>query len=411
MATSNENQAAAPDNLDEIDKETLISLLRDKAKALNQHSTKLNRLEEKYVKIFKENKNYAKDKEAIEKIIRTVFPAEEADKFLPYDIGFLDGTKIAETFQSKKEQAEQEKAILVKELVTAREETEKRNQELSAKLEEAEKKIVAQENEINSCKACLEEQDVVIKGFTLEIAELNGIINNKNQEMMKYKKLEDEIASLKAESLIKELKSKNQNDSADLRTKFEQSNRTDQILKLKNELEEAHEQISRLEKEKAELNATVAKLGGGSHDRKKGGNSGKRDFEMQVNFDLDGHVNGNTKDHSPSHFEASIQQAMGQAADVQTPRRTSLEVKENGEFIPKDQHILNQQYLKNVVLKYFIYAVGENEREANLLMSAICTILKMSKEERTMIENARKTSLWGKTKNLIYDKVVGAPSS
>ena len=175
---------------------------------------------------------------------------------------------------------------MVTDLVTSREETEKRNLELSAKLEEAERKIAAQENEINSNKARLEEQDTVIQGFTHEITELNGIITNKNQELMKYKKLEDEIASLKAESLLKELRNKNQNDSADLRTKFEQSDRTDQILKLKNQLEDAYDTISRLEKEKAAINATVTKLSGnGSLERKK---HATRDFEMQVNFDTDG---------------------------------------------------------------------------------------------------------------------------
>lgn len=403
MTSNTEGQQG--DNLDEIDKETLVSLLRDKGKELRQISTKLNKLEEKYVKIFKENKNYLKDKEAIEKFIKAVFQSE-ADKFLPYDTGSLDGTKLAETFQSKKDKYEQEKAILVKELVSSREEVEQRNQELTSKLSDAEKRLEAQETELSSYKSRVEQTDTIIQKLTQEINELNGVIANKDQEISKFKKLEDEMAALRAEHLIKELQHKNRQEHFDLRAKLDSSDRTDQLLKLKNDLEDAHEKIQRLEKEKAEIQAALTKLGA------KQVHAAKRDFESQVNFSNGEEVlysrpdehNGNSARKHSSHLDNSMQQAMLQPPDLQFSRRESLEWRENGEFIPKDQHLLNQQYLKNVVLKYFIYSVGENEKEANILMSAICTILKMSKEERAMIENARKSSLWSKTKHLFVGK-------
>jgi len=52
---------------EEIDKETLLSLLKDKSKEIKSLTTKLNKIEEKYVKIFKEHKNLSKDRETTEK--------------------------------------------------------------------------------------------------------------------------------------------------------------------------------------------------------------------------------------------------------------------------------------------------------------------------------------------------------
>jgi len=55
-----------------------------------------------------------------------------------------------------------------------------------------------------------------------------------------------------------------------------------------------------------------------------------------------------------------------------------------------------------VILKYFIYSEGKAYYEASLLMTAIMTILNMSKEEREKVNIARENAtLWNSTKNFI----------
>lgn len=48
---------------DEISKETLISLLKEKSREIKNLTTKLSKLEGKYVKVFKENKIFSKDRD------------------------------------------------------------------------------------------------------------------------------------------------------------------------------------------------------------------------------------------------------------------------------------------------------------------------------------------------------------
>ena len=66
---------------------------------------------------------------------------------------------------------------------------------------------------------------------------------------------------------------------------------------------------------------------------------------------------------------------------------------------------LNQEYLKNVILKLFCYIAGNNMKEAEVVMNAVSIMLKMTPEDREKIEEARRNStLWGSTKYFLKDK-------
>jgi hypothetical protein len=68
--------------------------------------------------------------------------------------------------------------------------------------------------------------------------------------------------------------------------------------------------------------------------------------------------------------------------------------------LPPPNQKISQEYLKNVILKYFVYQESKNFKQANLLMSAIMTILRMSKEERHKVEEAReKSTVWNNAKH------------
>lgn len=65
------SEVVLEDMEDEISKETLISLLKDKSKEIKTLTIKLQKLEEKYVKNYKEVKLIKKDYENIIKLMRT----------------------------------------------------------------------------------------------------------------------------------------------------------------------------------------------------------------------------------------------------------------------------------------------------------------------------------------------------
>ena len=95
--------------------------------------------------------------------------------------------------------------------------------------------------------------------------------------------------------------------------------------------------------------------------------------------------------------------AQQSAVDI-SPMRSALDVS-----FETDKNI-NQEYLKNVMLKYFVYQESKNFRQASLLMSAIMTIMRMTREERNKVEEAReKGSTWNNAKSWLlwtkYDEV------
>ena len=59
---------------DEIDKETMVSLLKDKAKENKQLQKKVKKLEEKYVELHKREKGLLKDRETFIQFLHLVFP-------------------------------------------------------------------------------------------------------------------------------------------------------------------------------------------------------------------------------------------------------------------------------------------------------------------------------------------------
>jgi len=67
---------------------------------------------------------------------------------------------------------------------------------------------------------------------------------------------------------------------------------------------------------------------------------------------------------------------------------------------------INNEYLKNVILKFFMYLEGRNYNEAHILMQVILTIMKVNKEERKMIEEAReKSSIWNSAKSFLSENI------
>lgn len=59
---------------DGLDKETLIQLLKEKAKELKQSQKKLKKVEDKFVEMHKSQKNLINDRETFIQFLHLVFP-------------------------------------------------------------------------------------------------------------------------------------------------------------------------------------------------------------------------------------------------------------------------------------------------------------------------------------------------
>ena len=77
---------------DDIDKETMVSLLKDKAKENKQLSKKVKKLEEKYVELHKREKALLKDRETFIQFLHLVFPPQHLQELLlpENEIGLYD---------------------------------------------------------------------------------------------------------------------------------------------------------------------------------------------------------------------------------------------------------------------------------------------------------------------------------
>lgn len=67
---------------DDIDRDTMVSLLKDKAKENKQLSKKVKKLEEKYVELHKREKGLLKDRETFISFLHLVFPQQHLDELL-----------------------------------------------------------------------------------------------------------------------------------------------------------------------------------------------------------------------------------------------------------------------------------------------------------------------------------------
>jgi hypothetical protein len=59
--------------METLDTETLMNLLKDKAKEMKIMEKKLGKAEKQYVKVFKENKDLIKDRQTFEEFMKVIF--------------------------------------------------------------------------------------------------------------------------------------------------------------------------------------------------------------------------------------------------------------------------------------------------------------------------------------------------
>ena len=366
---------------DDIDKETLVTLLKDKGKEIKTLEGKNKKLEERYVKIFRENKNLKQDKETLEKLLLTIFDQEQdKQRFTNVESGTYELAPLTDLwtvrqdeklklFNETLESHKNEKSELEKKVATLGEQVNKLRNEHNPQTEKM----------VESYKSHASDLEHANKKLTQEIKELNDIIETKNQEISSLGNAEYEIDSLKAELLMKELQIKNINEDQNMKSKMQENERKNEVLRLKHDLENAQERIKEHENEKERLRKAKVE-------------------------NLHSQTTQTASLHEPTSPEAQPLSADGSPAGTELNRKMSTRsdselqnhIGENGQ--------VNQEYLKNVILKLFCYIEGNNVKEAKALMNAISIIVKMTPEDREKIEDAKKgNSIWSNTVHFLKD--------
>jgi 3-methyladenine DNA glycosylase/8-oxoguanine DNA glycosylase len=80
MSGAQEKIQGVDDN--EMSKDTLMSLLKEKAKELKNVQKKLKKVEEKFVEIHKEHKLIAKDRDTFIQLLKTIFSKQMLEEIL-----------------------------------------------------------------------------------------------------------------------------------------------------------------------------------------------------------------------------------------------------------------------------------------------------------------------------------------
>jgi hypothetical protein len=170
-------------NTEEIDvpKETLISLLKDKSKELKSLTLKLSKIEEKYIKVFKDYKNLLKDKDAFEKYVGFTLKNYNS----PADYGVVDANNLIALYSNQQQAQNEALAQLMSQFNREKAEYETKINYL----QEKEAKFNKAESENDVLRGAIRQlEDIKVK-LGDEVLELNSRLTRQAKEKEDYKKV------------------------------------------------------------------------------------------------------------------------------------------------------------------------------------------------------------------------------
>jgi hypothetical protein len=357
---------------------------KDKKKAKSDSAAKLAFLEKKYKEVFTEN-NARKDE--IIKLVRLVqdFLKEidvdvksqenyEIGDVVAYRTAFVDGWV---RFRKKNE------------VERRRSEEEFKNREKSLQEELMKEKTESQNKKEQGVKEAKFAADKVIRN----LEELNSKLQTDSSNFLQLLKVKEaEIAEVReanlalsnkaTDSLMVRFEKIGQND---MDSKIEQSSRVDEIIRLRNDLDEAHETIDNLEAQLIALQKRKQSDDNlGSKDKvetKKVVAGGCKRSDIGVQTDED--------DLRPSFISPNrLFSHVSPSPGGQSYQRFEEKLEKEALLRKDDEEESSKGYLKSLVVRYLIFEAKKNDSECNVLRRAILDCLKIGSEERATIDDA-----------------------
>ena len=437
--------------IDFTDTQKVIQLMKDQNKELKINKKKLEKLEEKFVKVNTDLKNIINDKANIEDFISNIFPKDMISQVLKKEYGTYDKSELSKLWLIAESKNQSEYNNILTKLKSEINELSMKNKELNLNYNQITQEYddykKTNTNSYEQLNKMIEENKELkdnLENLTSEKTFLMKILDEKTEQIQQLKNLELENAELKAKSLLNNnddgedlnlynlnldydndienkknsiiinKEDKNAIDNPKLVVKIDSLNmgsQTDNVIyteeeyeKLKNELEEYKNEINKLKKEFNDYKEKSHKvlLSNENNYKKvfKEYEKVKKELsQLLVKYNNDNSSNNNNIQEKKMPNLPNIQPA---SVGIDRNNFKNFDVNKR----------ISKEYLKNVLLKYLEAIAIGNEFETKILENVLFTVLEVSKNEIKCLEDKRITSsfyynLWYNAKAFLSSKIYG----
>ena len=436
--------------IDFTDTQKVIQLMKDQNKELKINKKRLEKLEEKFVKVNTDLKNIINDKANIEDFISNIFPKDMISQVLKKEYGTYDKSELSKLWLIAESKNQSEYNNILTKLKSEINELSMKNKELNLNYSQITQEYddykKANTNSSEQLTKMIEENKELkdnLENLTSEKTFLMKILDEKTEQIQQLKNLELENAELKAKSLLnnddgEDLNLYNLNLDYDNDTDNKKNNininnedkngienpklvvkidslnmgsQTDNVIyteeeyeKLKNELEEYKIEINKLKKEFNDYKEKSHKvlLSNENNYKKvfKEYEKVKKELsQLLVKYNNDNSNNNNIIQEKKMPNLPNIQPA---SVGIDRNNFKNFDVNKR----------ISKEYLKNVLLKYLEAIAIGNEFETKILENVLFTVLQVSKNEIKCLEDKRITSsfyynLWYNAKAFLSSKIYG----
>ena len=444
---SNNNQ------IDFTDPQKIVQLMKDQNKELKLNKKKLEKLEEKFVKVNTDLKNIINDKANIEDFISNIFPKDMLSQVIKKEYGTYDKSELSKLWLVAESKNQSEYNNILTRLKSEINDLNIKNKELSLNYNQITQEYddykKTNSNSIEQLNLMVNENKELkenVENLSNEKNYLMKILDEKNAEIQLLNNLELENAELKAKNLLNTLNNnddgndlnmynlsldynnneendnkninninnvKNNNTSnKNLVVKIDNLNmgsQTDNIIyseeeyqKLKDEIEEYKKEITNLKQEFNDYKVKSNKILKISENNY---NKVFKEYEIvkkELSQFLNKYNNDNNQINNHENKKPNLPNIQPASVGIDQKNIKNFDVNKR----------ISKEYLKNVLLKYLESIAIGHEFENKILENVLFTVLQVSKNEIKYLEDKRITSsfyynLWYNAKSFLTSKIYG----
>lgn len=418
--------------------------MKKQNKEIKTNMKKLEKLEEKFVKVNTDFKNVLNDKTNIEAFLKNVFPKDMHDKLIKEDYGTYDTSELSKLWLVLDSQNQSEYQNVLSKLKTEINDLNEHNQTLQAKYNQINEMYEQYKTEQNNNNDSLnhymngyEELKVQNESLLQEKDYLMKLLDDKNAEIEQLNKLELENAELKAKSLLLDLdttNNNNNNSNVHSSDKNVYTYTSSSLLKSDN--------VSNINTT-AQIKITSLNIGVQTEERvyydndiqeiknelemyKSKYEKTKKDFleykDKSHRILLENETNYNKILNEHQTLKKELSQLLTKHNQSKRNDNNNIirddKLKAPSVVIGKDivkfdiKEKISNEYLKNVLLKYLEAIAIGNEFQTKILENVIFTVLNVSGNEKKKLEEKRYTSsfyynLWFNAKAFLSARIYG----
>ena len=417
--------------------------MKEQNKEIKRNKKLLEKVEEKYIKVNTDFKNVLNDKTNIETFLKNVFPKDMHDKVIKEDYGTYEAAELSKLWLILENKNQSEFQNILSKLKAENTELVENNKKLTQQLEEIQNEFEKYKNEqkensdnLNHYMTGFEEYKSKAEKLENEKSYLMKVLDEKNAEIEVLNSLELENAELKAKSLLNNFDLSNPIKEQDEFSKFNlsldtpstvQETQPSSQLKITSLNAGAQTDSKIYSQEEYEQLSTELESYKQKYDKLKKDFSDYKEKSHKILLSNEANYNKILKEHEQLKKELSQllskhneqnnkSPVVKKQINPAIPPRPNLEIPsvEIDSSIQKfDINLkINNEYLKNVLLKYLEAIAIGNEFQTKILENVLFTILKVSNNDKKKLEEKRATSsfyynLWFNAKAFLSSTIYG----